>query len=115
VFYPVGSANFAEYVLRSKGMVLVNFWSPWSEECRCMSALMTRVRDLLDEKDTIVQVDCDQQRNLVQESEVFGVPTLLIFAQGREVARYYGTMNEDELRKCVVEAKRSDRSKDVRP
>lgn len=80
-----------------------------------MSSLMTRVQDLLDENDTIVQVDWDHQRGLAQESEVLGVPTLLIFAQGREVARYYGTLNEDELRKCVVEAKRSDHSKDVRP
>lgn len=115
VFYQVGSANFGDYVLKSKGMVLVNFWSPWIEECRNMSSLMGDLQDLLDEQDTIFQVDWDQQRELVQELKILGVPTLLIFVCGNEVARYYGTMNKEDLRKCIVEAKKIDDSKTVRP
>jgi thioredoxin 1 len=115
MFDPLDSAKFGEYVLKSKGMVLVNFWTPWSQECRNMSSLMGDVQDLLVEQDRIVRVDWDQQRQLAKEFEVLGVPTLLIFVRGHEVARYYGTMNEEDLRKCVIEAKRSENSKNVRP
>ena len=73
-----------------------------------MMSLMGDVQDLLGEGDVIVQVDWDQQRQLAKEFEVLGVPTLLIFVCGHEVARYYGTISEEDLRKCVVEAKRSD-------
>jgi thioredoxin 1 len=108
VFYPVDLANFGNYILKSRGMVLVNFWSSWSQECRDMSSLMGDVQDLLDEQDTIVQVDWDQQRQLAWKFEVLGVPTLLILVCGHEVARYYGTMSEEDLRKCVIEAKRRE-------
>ena len=107
MYPPLDSAKFGEYVLKSKGMVVVNFWTPWSDECRYMSSLMADVQHLLDEQDSIVQVDWDRERQLVRELEILGVPTLLIFVCGKEVARYYGTMSEGELRNCVVEAKRS--------
>ena len=115
MFHALDSANFREHVLKSKGTVLVNFWSPWSRECRHMSSLMGHIRDLLDDQDAIVQVDWDQQRHLVKEFEVLGIPTLLIFVCGNEVARYYGTMNKEDLRKCIVEAKKRDDSKTFRP
>lgn len=80
-----------------------------------MSSLMGDVQDLLDDQDAIVQVNWDQQRKLVKEFEVLGVPTLLIFICGNEVARYYGTINKEDLGKCIVEAKKSDDTKTVRP
>jgi len=107
MYPPLDSAKFGEYVLKSKGMVVLNFWTPWSDECRYMSSLMADVQHLLDEQDSIVQVDWDRERQLVRELEILGVPTLLIFVRGKEVARCYGTMSEGELRNCVVEAKGS--------
>jgi len=71
-----------------------------------MLSLMGGVRDLLGEGDVIVQVDWDQQRQLAKKLDVLGVPTLLIFVCGHEVARYYGTMNKEDLRKCVIKAKK---------
>ena len=106
MYRALDSAKFGEYVLKSKGMVVVNFWTPWSDECRYMSSLMADVQHLLDEEGSIVQVDWDRERQLVRELEILGVPTLLIFVCGKEVARYYGTMSEGELKNCVVEAKR---------
>ena len=106
MYPPLDSAKFGEYVRKSKGMVFVNFWTPWSDECRYMSSLMADVQHLLEEQDSIVQVDWDRETQLVRELEILGVPTLLIFVCGDEVARYYGTMSEGELRNCVVEARR---------
>jgi len=80
-----------------------------------MSSLMDDVEDLLDEQDSIVQIDWDQERKLVKELEVFGVPTLLLFVCGNEVARYYGTMNKEDLRNCLGEAKKRNEEKTVRP
>ena len=102
----VDSAGFGEYVLKSRALVVVNFWTPWSDECRYMSTLMADVQHLLDDQDSIVQVDWERERQLVRELDVLGVPTLLLFVCGNEVARYYGTMSEDDLTKCVVEVKR---------
>ena len=106
VIRSVDSAGFGECVQESKGLVVVNFWTPWSDECRHMSTLLADVQHLLDEQDSIVQVDWDQERQLAQKLDILGVPTLLLFFLGNEVARYYGTMTEDDLKKCLAEMKR---------
>jgi thioredoxin-like negative regulator of GroEL len=110
MFCPIDSATFREYISKSKGLVAVNFWTSWSDACRYMSSLMGSVEHLLDEQDSIVQVDWDRERGLAETLAVLGVPTLLLFVCGNEVARYYGTMSEDDLKKCLAEAKKSDPS-----
>ena len=100
-----GVKDFEDQVLATCGMVLVNFWAWWSDECGRMSTIMRKVTDLLDEKDAIVQLDWDHHRGLARELEVFGVPTLLIYMKGNEVGRYSGTMSEDDLMKRVIKAK----------
>jgi len=73
-----------------------------------MSSLMLNVTDFLDERDAIVQVNWDEQRRLAQELEIFGIPTLLIFASGCERARYYGTMKGEDLIGLIIAAKNRD-------
>jgi len=102
--------DFEDQVLNTSGMVLVNFWAWWSDECARMSTVMRKVTDLLDEKDAIVQLDWDHHRGLARELEVFGVPTLLIYMKGNEVRRYSGTMSDNDLTRRVIEAKICDAS-----
>jgi len=107
----VNKETFKDNVLNNHGMVLVNFWAWWNDECRNMSILMHKVVSALDEYDKIVQVDWDQQKRLAQELEVFGVPTLLIYVGGTEVARYSGSMSKGGLLKRIVEAKNTKNKK----
>lgn len=105
MIYVTDTNSFKEQVLSAKGMILVNFWAWWSDECRKMSSLMRKIDGLLDEQDQVVQVDWDRQKELAQELEVVGVPTLLIYIGGREVARYSGTMTRNELVKRIIKEK----------
>ena len=89
--------SFKERVLSTKGMLLINFWAWWSKECRTMYEIMRDMAALVDEHDAIVQIDWERQKQLVQELEIFGVPTLLLYFNGSELARYSGTMNKNEL------------------
>lgn len=105
MFHVADENGFNELVLHARGMVLVNFWVSWSDECRDMRVLMSNVADILDDQDAIVHVDWDQQKRLAQELDIFGVPTLLIYINGREIVRYSGTMNKNVLFKRITEAK----------
>lgn len=105
MFCIVDERDFNEQVLCARGLVLVNFWTGWSDQCRIMSSLMRIMADLLDEQDAIVQIDWDQHRGLAQKLEVFGVPTLLIYISGCERARYSGTMNKQDLIRGIIQTK----------
>ena len=78
-------------------MLLVNFWSDWSIQCRDMSYVMYNIRTLLEDKDAIAYIDWHYQKELAQKLEVFGVPTLIIYGCGEELARFSGTLNEITL------------------
>ena len=105
MIHVVDKNHFNERVRNASGMVLVNFWTSWSDECRNMYPLMLNVADILDDQDAIVYIDWDRQKRLAQKLEVFGVPTLLIYINGREKARYSGTMNKVDLIERIIEAK----------
>ena len=108
MFPTVNAINFDEQVLKAKGVVLVNVWAGWSEDCRQMSKTMRKFGNLLDEPDIIVQIDWDQQKKLANELKVYGIPTLLIFSSGNEIGRYSGILAKDDLITKIVEIKNSN-------
>ena len=110
MFNVVDANTFNEQVLSAQGMVFVNFWAWWSDECRKMSSLMRKVDGILDEQDAIVQIDWDQQKQLANDLDVFGVPTLLIYVEGSEVARYLGIISKDDLLQKISMVKNSLKS-----
>ena len=113
MFNVVDSNTFNEQVLSAPGMVLVNFWAWWSDECHKMSSLMRRIHSILDERDAIVQIDWDQQKQFANDLEVIGVPSLLIYIGGDEIVRYSGIMSKDELLQRVLKAKEALPRKEV--
>ena len=66
---------------------------------------MRNVVALIDEQDAIVHIDWERQKRLARKLGVFGVPTLLIYINGRELARYSGTMDKNDLIMRITEAK----------
>ena len=72
MFLVVEDNGFHEQVLHASGLVLVNFWTWWSDKCRNMSSIMCNMTEFLDEQDVIVQLDWNQHRRLARELEVYG-------------------------------------------
>jgi thioredoxin-like negative regulator of GroEL len=89
----------------TNGMLLVNVWADWSIQCHNMSDVMQNIKILLDDKDDIAYVDWQHQKGLAKKLEVFGVPTLIIYFSGEEVARFSGTMSEVVLLRHIGTAK----------
>ena len=104
--FPLIDVNsFDQQILSSKGLVLINFWANWCEECTQMASIMRDINNILDEQDKILQVDWDRQKQLAKMVEIFGIPTLLIYSGGEVVDRCFGIMEKDELLKRIFEAK----------
>jgi len=97
MFPLIEASNYDQQVLSSKGVVLINFWANWCDECQQMSLLMEEISHFLHKGDTILQVDWDKEKQLAQKAEVIGVPTLLFYFKGNEISRYFGIISKDEL------------------
>ena len=90
--------DFEADVLAADCVVLANFWVGWSDECRRMRLLMEALDRLIGQFVRIVAIDCEKNQALTTEFGVHGVPTLLIFENGRVVNRFSGMVTAEEIR-----------------
>ncbi|MCG8608737.1 thioredoxin family protein [bacterium] len=100
--------NFEDEVLKSSHTVLVNFWVNWSEACQSMRRLMKELDLQLDDQNHIVEINWDAENELARKYNVHGVPTLLIFGQGKLIGQFSGTFSAGEfVKEMKDESKRN--------
>lgn len=99
------TASFATEVLdRSKEQpVLVDFWAEWCGPCKAVAPILEELATTYADKAKIVKVDVDANGEVAANYGVSGIPTVIIFKDGQEVARRVGAVTLDEYTKMLDE------------
>lgn len=84
--------SFDRHVARSQIPVLVSFGSDWYENCRVMAPAYDQAAARLEPHARVAKVDSEACAKLVQRFRIRRIPTLLLFVEGREVARQPGSV-----------------------
>jgi len=94
-------SKFLEFINQDKP-VLIDFFATWCGPCQTMSPILKQVKDELGDKVIILKVDVDKNAAIVSKFQVRGVPTFVLFKNGKQVWKQAGLISKTDLKQKIL-------------
>ncbi len=88
-------------IINSPRPVLVDFFATWCGPCQMLAPILKEVKDELGDTVSIIKIDVDKNQQLATQFRVRGVPTLMLFQNGKQLWRQSGVLSRQEIIKII--------------
>ncbi|SKB26029.1 thioredoxin [Maribacter arcticus] len=88
-------------IIDSETPVLVGFYADWCGPCKMLGPILKQVKDEMGEAVKIVKIDVDKNQSIAAKYQVRGVPTMLLFKNGKQLWRQSGVLQKNDLIQIV--------------
>jgi thioredoxin 1 len=95
-------SSFKE-IIQSDKPVLVDFFATWCGPCQMLAPILKDVKTNLGERVSIIKIDVDKNQAVAAQYQVRGVPTMILFQNGKQLWRQSGVISKEEIIKIIVE------------
>ncbi|MBU6339008.1 MAG: thioredoxin [Rickettsiales bacterium] len=93
--------SFTKDVIESSGVTLVDFWAPWCGPCRQLSPLVDELSKDMANKVNVFKCNIDENPETPSKYAVRGIPTLMIFKDGKLADTKVGALSKTALYEWV--------------
>ncbi|MCE3255867.1 MAG: thioredoxin [Rickettsiaceae bacterium] len=97
----ISDDNFQKEVIESGSLALVDFWAPWCGPCKQLSPVIDELAKELGDKIKVYKCNIDDNPETPSKLSVRGIPTLMIFKDGKLVDTKVGSLPKSALYEWV--------------
>ena len=94
-------ATFQQDVINSKKIVLLDVWATWCAPCRGMNPIIDKIAEEMKDRVEVVKLDATTEMDFAQELGVTGLPTFIVFKNGKMVNMLVGATSKDNIVKLL--------------
>lgn len=96
------NSNF-DKLIQSEKPILVDFFATWCSPCKMLSPILKEVKDQLGEQISIIKIDVDKNQQVAAQYQVRGVPTMILFQNGKQLWRQSGVLDKNAIINVISE------------
>jgi len=78
----------------SQGISLVDFWAEWCGPCKALAPVIDSIADEFNGQVSVFKMDVDTNPSTPQKFQIRGIPTVIVFKDGKEVDRLVGAQQK---------------------
>ena len=97
----VSDSSSENDVLGNDKPVLVDFWAEWCAPCRMLAPTVEAVAQHYGDNASVVKLNVDDNPSTAQRYGIKGIPTLILFREGKEVERVVGATSKESISRMV--------------
>jgi thioredoxin 2 len=102
----LNAQSFETHAAKSDIPLLVDFWAPWCGPCRAMAPQFEKAASQLEPQVRFAKVNTDEEQQLAGRFGIQGIPTMILFHRGKEIARQSGLMDANRIEQWVEQSLR---------
>ena len=100
----LNDANFSDSVEKETGPILVDFWAEWCMPCRALAPVIDELATEFQGKVRFAKVNVDECKDIPAKFGIRGIPTLILFNEGKKVNELVGNQPKDKIRTMLTKA-----------